>query len=55
MLGDAMARYKLTPQTSVQLNLNNVFDEKYYSQVNFYSTRNYGEPRNVMVTLKHEF
>jgi len=55
VLVDAMARYKLTPQTSVQLNLNNVFDEKYYSQVNFYSTRNYGEPRNVMVTLKHEF
>jgi outer membrane receptor for ferric coprogen and ferric-rhodotorulic acid len=55
VLVDAMARYRLTPQTSVQLNLNNVFDQKYYSQVNFYSTRNYGEPRNFMLTLKHEF
>ncbi|AEF46793.1 TonB-dependent siderophore receptor [Serratia sp. AS12] len=55
VLFDAMARYKLTPQTSVQLNLNNVFDEKYYSQANFYSTRNYGDPRNLMLTLKHEF
>ena len=55
VLVDAMARYRLTPQTAVQLNLNNVFDQKYYSQVNFYSTRNYGEPRNFMLTLKHEF
>ncbi len=55
VLIDVMARYRLTPQTSVQLNVNNVFDEKYYSQVNFYGTRNYGEPRNFMLTLKHEF
>lgn len=50
-----MARYAFTKQTAVQFNVNNVLDKKYYSQVNFYSTRNYGDPRNFMVSLSHKF
>lgn len=44
-----------TRQTTLQLNINNLFDRKYYSQANFYSTRNYGDPRNFMVTASHKF
>lgn len=54
-IANLMARYAFTPQTALQLNINNLFDKKYYSQVNFYSTRNYGDPRNFMVTLSHKF
>ncbi|WP_245480540.1 TonB-dependent receptor [Neorhizobium sp. NCHU2750] len=50
-----MARYDFTEQTALQLNVNNVFDEKYYSQINFYNTRNYGDPRNFTVKLTHKF
>jgi len=32
-----------------------LLDKKYYSQVNFYRTRNYGDPRNFMLTLSHKF
>jgi outer-membrane receptor for ferric coprogen and ferric-rhodotorulic acid len=41
--------------TAFQLNVNNLFNKKYYSQVNFYSTRNYGDPCKFMVTLPHKF
>lgn len=54
-LVNLMARYAFTRQTAVQLNINNLLDKKYYSQVNFYSTRNYGDPRNFTVTLSHKF
>ncbi len=50
-----MARYDFTEQTSLQLNANNVFDEKYYSQISFYNTRNYGEPRSFTVRLSQRF
>jgi outer-membrane receptor for ferric coprogen and ferric-rhodotorulic acid len=50
-----MARYDFTDQTALQLNANNIFDERYYSQVNFYSTRNYGDPRNFTLKLTHKF
>jgi outer membrane receptor for ferric coprogen and ferric-rhodotorulic acid len=54
-IANLMARYAFTQQTALQLNINNLFDKKYYSQVNFYSTRNYGDPRNFMVALSHKF
>nr|WP_051593672.1 TonB-dependent receptor [Achromobacter sp. DH1f] len=54
-IANLMARCAFTPQTALQVNINNVFDKKYYSQVNLYSTRNYGDPRNFMATLTHKF
>ncbi|MNT33208.1 Fe(3+)-pyochelin receptor precursor [compost metagenome] len=48
--------YKISPQTSVSLAVNNAFDRKYYSRVgglNSYNT--YGDPRNAMLTLRTRF
>ncbi|MDH7792290.1 outer membrane receptor for ferric coprogen and ferric-rhodotorulic acid [Ochrobactrum sp. AN78] len=50
-----MARYDLTDKTALQFNANNILDERYFSQVNFYSTRNYGEPRNFTLKLSQKF
>ena len=49
-----MARYDFSAHLSAQLNVNNLFDKKYYlggvaNQVY------YGEPRNVFLTLKATF
>ncbi|MBP2228742.1 outer membrane receptor for ferric coprogen and ferric-rhodotorulic acid [Azospirillum agricola] len=47
---DLMARYRITETVSAAVNLNNLFDKKYLTsiQTNGY----YGEPRNVLFTLK---
>ncbi len=50
-----MARYRLSPQLQAQLNVNNVFDEEYYSQIGFYSQLAYGAPRNVTASLRYDF
>lgn len=50
-----MARYQFTPELSAQVNVDNLLDKKYYSQVGFYDQYSYGEPRNVTATLKYSF
>lgn len=50
-----MGRYQITDQASVQLNAENIFDKKYYSQIGFYNQLAYGEPRNVTITLRYQF
>lgn len=50
-----MARYDLTSQLSVQLNVDNALDETYYSQIGFYSQLEYGQPRNVSASLNYQF
>jgi len=47
-----MARYQFNRQLSGTINLNNLFDKKYYSTAfgGFY-----GDPRNVMLNLKYQF
>ncbi|ODN68217.1 TonB-dependent siderophore receptor [Methylophaga muralis] len=50
-----MAKYQMTPALSAQLNINNVFDEKYYTNIGFYSQLAYGAPRNANLTLKYDF
>ena len=54
-LVDLMARYKITDNLSATVNLNNVFDKTYYTNVGFYSSVSYGDPRNVMVTTRWDF
>lgn len=54
-LVNLMARYEFDERTALQLNIHNAFDRKYLSQVNFYSTKSYGPPRNLLVTLTHKF
>ena len=54
-LVDLNANFRVDRNISVQLNLNNVFDEKYYTAIFSENTGNYyGEPRNFAVTLRYE-
>lgn len=52
---NARVGYQATPELSVGLNVNNVFDKKYYvPSYNTLSSNNYyGEPRNVMLTVRY--
>ena len=54
-LANLMARYQITSDLQAQLNVNNLFDEKYYSQIGFYSQYAYGAPRNVTASLRYDF
>ncbi|MDG9929270.1 MULTISPECIES: TonB-dependent siderophore receptor [unclassified Pseudomonas] len=54
-LVDLNANYRVNQNVSVQLNLNNVFDEKYYTAIFSEDTGNYyGAPRNFALTLRYE-
>ncbi|MEN5160963.1 TonB-dependent siderophore receptor [Achromobacter spanius] len=52
---NARVGYQPTPELSFGLNVNNVFDKKYYvPSYNTLSSNNYyGEPRNVMLTVRY--
>jgi outer membrane receptor for ferric coprogen and ferric-rhodotorulic acid len=52
-LVNLMARYEIDRHLSATLNVNNLFDRKYFSYAGNYS--NYGAPRGVMVGLKYKF
>lgn len=50
---DLMAQYAFTPETSVSLNLNNAFDETYYTAIGARGW--YGTPRSLTASLSHSF
>jgi outer-membrane receptor for ferric coprogen and ferric-rhodotorulic acid len=50
-----MAEYAFTDQVSAQLNVNNVADERYFSNNAWFAGYVYGEPRNARLTLKYTF
>lgn len=54
-LVNLMARYDITDRFSVQANVDNLFDETYYSQISYFSQYRYGAPRNFTVSLTHKF
>lgn len=54
-LVNLMAKYQINPQFSAQLNIDNVFNKKYYSQVGMYDQLNYAPPRNIYAGLRYEF
>jgi outer membrane receptor for ferric coprogen and ferric-rhodotorulic acid len=54
-LVNLMARYQITPQLSAQLNVSNLFDETYYSQIGFYDQLAFGMPRNITGELRYRF
>jgi outer membrane receptor for ferric coprogen and ferric-rhodotorulic acid len=54
-LVDVMARYQVTDNVSATLNVNNLFDKKYYTNIGFYNSSYYGDPRNVMLTTRWNF
>lgn len=49
---DLMTRYAFNDNVSLQLNLDNVLDRKYYRNVGFYDSVYWGEPRNWSLTLR---
>ncbi|MNX21269.1 Ferric-pseudobactin BN7/BN8 receptor precursor [compost metagenome] len=53
-LVDLMARYQFSPQWSATLNLNNVFDKKYYASTNVYSNY-YGAPFSAMLGVNYRY
>ena len=50
-----LARYDFTDDLNVQFNAANVTDEKYYSQVGYFSSYRYGTPRNYTLSLRYRF
>ncbi|MBE0463002.1 MAG: ferric-rhodotorulic acid/ferric-coprogen receptor FhuE [Halomonadaceae bacterium] len=52
-LANLFGRYQFTPELSLQVNVKNLFDEKYYSNVGGYGV--YGEPRSISSTLRYAF
>ncbi|MCG3668499.1 TonB-dependent siderophore receptor [Aliarcobacter butzleri] len=51
---DLMAGYKVNKNLDLQLNINNVFDEKYYEGIGANSMV-YGDPRNFTLGMKYTF
>lgn len=54
-LVNLMARYHVSEQFSVQLNIDNLFDETYFSQIGFFEQYGYGSPRNVSLGVTYNF
>lgn len=53
---DAAAKYKLTENTSLALNVENLFDKEYVNHVETWSepdTEFYGNPRTIRLSLRH--
>ncbi|MGH6634261.1 MAG: TonB-dependent siderophore receptor, partial [Sphingopyxis sp.] len=54
-IANIMARYDLTEALSLQLNVDNLFDKRFYSGNGWFPGFVYGEPRNARLTLKYAF
>lgn len=52
---DLMASYEFDEQTSLKVNVSNVFDKRYYRTMGFYDSVFYGDGRAATVTLKRTF
>ncbi|WP_454280077.1 TonB-dependent siderophore receptor [Sphingomonas sp. Marseille-Q8236] len=50
---DAFVRYALTPQLSLSVNASNLFDKRYYSNMDWFAT--FGEARRIVGTLRARF
>ena len=54
-LVDVMAKYQISDHLSTALNVNNLFDKYYYTNIGFYNSSYYGDPRNVMFSTRWDF
>lgn len=54
-LVDVMVRYQITNNLSATLNINNLFDKNYYTNIGFYDSAYPGDPRNMMATTRWNF
>ncbi|MNF14833.1 Ferric-pseudobactin BN7/BN8 receptor precursor [compost metagenome] len=50
-----MTAYDFSRNLRGNLNLNNLTDRKYFSGMGSYGSAFYGEPRNIMASLKYDF
>lgn len=50
-----LANYKVDDHLSLGLNVNNLFDKKYYDGLGTFNSGSYGEPRNAVVNARWEF
>ncbi|MHC8314454.1 TonB-dependent siderophore receptor [Pseudomonas sp. LB3P31] len=50
-LVNLMSRYEFDQHLSASLNVNNLFDKKYYENVGFYNGNYWGDPRTVTLSL----
>ncbi|MFM2085783.1 MAG: hypothetical protein RLZZ237_652, partial [Pseudomonadota bacterium] len=51
-----MARYDISRQLSLQVNVNNLFDKRYYAnQLDVFNNITFGAPRNVLGTVRYTF
>ncbi|WOS38520.1 FhuE receptor [Oligella urethralis] len=54
-IANLMARYKVNKNATFMVNLNNVFDKKYYTNNGQFSQYQYGAPRNITASFQYEF
>jgi len=57
-VADLVIGWQATPQLDMRLNINNVFDQKYYNALSgsaSFPSNVYGEPRNVMLSARYQF
>lgn len=54
-LVNLMGAYDITEFLSLQVNVNNLFDKRYYNTNSWFGGYIYGEPRNVRATLSYHF
>ena len=54
-LVNLMARYDFNPRLSLQLNVNNVTDKKYYGMFDAYDQITFNEPRSATLTMNYRF
>lgn len=50
-----MAKYQFRKDLTAQLNIKNLFDKKYYSQIGFKNQYAYGNPRNIELNVEYKF
>jgi outer membrane receptor for ferric coprogen and ferric-rhodotorulic acid len=53
-LANVMAKYQINKRTELQLNINNLFDKKYYEGIGT-NLMVYGAPRNAMLSMRYYF
>ena len=54
-LVNLLGAYDINDQLSFQINVNNLFDKRYYNTNSWFGGYIYGEPRNVRATLSYGF
>ncbi|WP_026804343.1 TonB-dependent siderophore receptor [Aliarcobacter lanthieri] len=54
IIANVMASYNVSKDLKLQLNINNLFDKKYYEGIAFFGMH-YGEPRSFAVNMRYSF